>query len=294
MSLRLRQLQRHTSGWILSARPITERHLINTSFLFARRRTGSWTTTPGKPYNTMAAEQQTDANRSFLREHMAQYQGENYVEGWSKLWKNKAPDEQLPWDRGFPNPALEDTLVEKRAIIGGPLIEGASSEGNRNRKKALVPGCGSGYDVLLLASFGYDAYGLEYSDAALEVCKQEEARNRDKYPVRDPAIGRGKTTFVQGDFFKDDWLEKLGLQRNSFDLIYDYTVCTGVRPVLSIPPSPPPVVVLKTGFRDWKDQLLTVAWGFGLCSSSVHCNHLCVPNGPFGIPNFSLLRLVAT
>jgi hypothetical protein len=30
---------------------------------------------------------------------------------------------------------------------------------------------------------------------------------------------------VQGDFFKDTWLEKLQLPRNSFDLIYDYTVC---------------------------------------------------------------------
>lgn len=172
--------------------------------------------------------QQIDNNRSFLREHMAQFPGERYVEGWASLWKNKG-EERLPWDRGFPNPALEDTLAQKKSIIGGPLVESDEDEPGHNnsqgkRKRALVPGCGSGYDVLLLASFGYDAYGLEYSDAAVEVCKQEEARNGDKYPVRDPAIGGGKATFVQGDFFKDDWLDKLGLQRNSFDLIYDYTV----------------------------------------------------------------------
>ncbi|KKA21609.1 hypothetical protein T310_4396 [Rasamsonia emersonii CBS 393.64] len=176
-----------------------------------------------------AAAQQTDNNRSFLQEHMSRYPGDKYVEGWATLWKNKG-DEPLPWDRGCPNPALEDTLVQKRAFIGGPLLE---QDGQTRRKRALVPGCGSGYDVFLLASFGYDAYGLDLSHEAIEFCKQEEARNAaDKYPVRDPAVGRGKVTFVQGDFFKDDWLEKLGLQRNSFDLIYDYTFFCALQPSL--------------------------------------------------------------
>lgn len=147
---------------------------------------------------------------------LAQFKGDNYVDGWAELW-NKGDD--LPWDRGFPSPALEDTLTERRSTIGGPIDE------NKQRKKALVPGCGRGVDVLLLASFGYDAYGLEYSAAAVEVCKQEQAKNGDKYPVRDQGVGQGNVTFVQGDFFKDEWLEKLGLERNTFDLVYDYTVC---------------------------------------------------------------------
>ncbi|GFF22668.1 probable thiol methyltransferase 2 [Aspergillus lentulus] len=163
---------------------------------------------------------------SSIPEFIAKYK-ENYVEGWAELW-NKSGGKPLPFDRGFPNPALEDTLIEKRDIIGDPIGRGA--QGNTYRKKALVPGCGRGVDVLLLASFGYDAYGLEYSATAVEVCKEEQAKNGDKYPVRDAEIGQGKITFVQGDFFKDTWLEKLQLPRNSFDLIYDYTFFCALDP----------------------------------------------------------------
>lgn len=122
---------------------------------------------------------------SSIPEFIARYK-ENYVEGWAELW-DKSEGKPLPFDRGFPNPALEDTLIEKRDIIGDPI--GRDAQGNTYRKKALVPGCGRGVDVLLLASFGYDAYGLEYSATAVKVCKEEQAKNGDKYPVRDAEIG---------------------------------------------------------------------------------------------------------
>ncbi|KAJ5898896.1 hypothetical protein N7495_003640 [Penicillium taxi] len=149
-----------------------------------------------------------------MQDHMAQYTDENYVDGWAALW-DKGGD--LPSDEGFPNPALEDTLVQQQMTLGLPIV-------NVNRCKALVPGCGRGVDVLLLASFGYDAYGLEYSATAIEACKKEEAENYSWYQVRDQAVGRGKVTFVQGDFFDDAWLQEIGVSRNGFDLVYDYTV----------------------------------------------------------------------
>lgn len=155
---------------------------------------------------------------AIVRERLAKYHGDNYKDGWEELWSR---GDVLPWDRGFPNPALEDTLTQGRALLGKPV---ETTENGIRRKKALVPGCGRGVDVLLLASFGYDAYGLEYSAAAVEACKEEEAKSGDKYPVRDPEIGRGTVTFIQGDFFQDDWLEKIGVPRNSFHLVYDYTV----------------------------------------------------------------------
>lgn len=154
-----------------------------------------------------------------IHQILSQYQGDSYVNGWDELWKKC---DNLPWDRGSPNPALEDTLIERRSTIGEPLAQDA--QGNTYRRKALVPGCGRGVDVLLLASFGYDSYGLECSDGAVEACKQEQAKNGDKYPARDAKVGQGKIAFVHGDFFANDWLEKLGLSLNSFDLIYDYTV----------------------------------------------------------------------
>lgn len=169
--------------------------------------------------------------REALPGFLAQYEGKNHLEGWAELWRR---GDCLPWDRGFPNPALEDTLTQQQALLGGPLLEesaataaGAETSAQRpRRKKALVPGCGRGVDVLLLASFGYDAYGLEYSPGAVEACRQEEIRTRhgDEYPVRDEKIGRGMVTWIQGDFFSDDWLVGLKVPQNRFDLIYDYTV----------------------------------------------------------------------
>ncbi|GCB26386.1 probable thiol methyltransferase 2 [Aspergillus awamori] len=171
--------------------------------------------------STLTAAQQSVHNT------LAKYPGEKYVDGWAEIWNaNPSP----PWDKGAPNPALEDTLMQRRGTIGNALATDA--EGNRYRKKALVPGCGRGVDVLLLASFGYDAYGLEYSGAAVQACRQEEKESTTsaKYPVRDEEVGRGKVIFVQGDFFKDDWLEELGLGLNCFDLVYDYTFFCALSP----------------------------------------------------------------
>lgn len=161
----------------------------------------------------------TNIDPKDIQAHLAKYKGANYVDGWAALWDK---GDSLPWDRGFPNPALEDTLIQRRATIGGPIAQDA--QGQSYRRKALVPGCGRGVDVLLLASFGYDAYGLEYSATAVEACKKEEAENHSWYRVRDQSVGQGKVTFVQGDFFDDGWLQKIGVPLNGFDLIYDYTV----------------------------------------------------------------------
>ncbi|KAJ5206170.1 TPMT family [Penicillium cf. griseofulvum] len=160
-----------------------------------------------------------------IQAHLSQYKGDKYVDGWASLWDK---GDNLPWDRGFPNPALEDTLVKQRSTIGAPVATDA--QGQSYRRKALVPGCGRGVDVLLLASFGYDAYGLEYSAAAVEACKKEENNNANWYRVRDETVGAGKVTWIQGDFFDDAWLHKIGVPLNGFDIIYDYTFFCALEP----------------------------------------------------------------
>ena len=141
-------------------------------------------------------------------------------QGWSKLWD---AGDFLPWDRGTPNPALEDLLKDRGDLLGTPWTDGDHAGKTPRRKRALVPGCGRGYDVLLLASFGYDAYGLDISSSAVEKCK-EFARDHEKdYPPRDPKHGAGRAAFLTGDFFKDDWLEEVDGGR-TFEILYDYTV----------------------------------------------------------------------
>lgn len=137
---------------------------------------------------------------------------------WSELWDK---GDFLPWDRGLPNPALVDVLTERQDLMGTCIKDTVG--GKKERKKALVPGCGRGYDVLLLASFGYDAYGLEVSEKVVELCVGEKETNGHKYPIFNEASGPGSATFIIGDFFGDDWTKNIqgGAE---FDLIYDYTV----------------------------------------------------------------------
>lgn len=156
--------------------------------------------------------------RARLQNHFKGYQGEQYGEGWENLW---AKGDFLPWDKGGPNPALIDTLNEQQEIIGNAMVE---MDGKLRRKRALVPGCGRGVDVLLLKSFGYAAIGLEYSETAVRACHKYEEEHGSEYQTRDASLGEGSARFVVGDFFQDDWLERLSGSENKFDLIYDYTV----------------------------------------------------------------------
>ena len=156
-------------------------------------------------------------DRARLLAHFAVDTAE-HKDRWADLWDR---GDFLPFDRGTANPALEDVLADRQDLIGGCYVTDA--HGRRRRRKALVPGCGRGYDVLLLASFGYDCYGLEISDSAVRMCRREQEVNGHKYPVREASQGAGKVTFLVGDFFGDSWASHVD-GGPTFELIYDYTV----------------------------------------------------------------------
>ena len=158
--------------------------------------------------------------RAALKNHFTQYQGSNYAEGWAKLWQT---GDFLPWDRMSPSPALADTLLNHADVVGHALVQ--EDDGQKRRKRALVPGCGRGVDVLLLESFGYDAVGLEYAEDALKACEEYASEHANDHPAQNPEVGKGSRKFVRGDFYKDDWLVAAGIGKDGkFDLIYDYTV----------------------------------------------------------------------
>jgi len=162
--------------------------------------------------------------RAALKSHFKDYQGEKYGEGWDKLWSN---GNLLPWDRLAPSPALVEVLATRHDVIGKAIIE---VDGKPQRKKALVPGCGRGVDVMLLESFGYDAVGLEISKTAVEAAVKYGEENAEQFPVRDEQIGKGTKKFVYGDFYKSDWLKSAGMEGQKFDLIYDYTFFCAMNP----------------------------------------------------------------
>lgn len=154
----------------------------------------------------------------------------------------------IPWDRGFANPALIDYLAHQTSpplsdqpnptpgapqvgtIDGTPPLLPSPLKEDGTRRKALVPGCGRGYDVALLASWGYDAYGLEVSVHAQEKAEAflksiEKGAVDGEYAVNDERVGQGVMKCLLGDYFEDGWVKAIGASvEGGFDVIYDNTV----------------------------------------------------------------------
>ncbi|CAL3967215.1 unnamed protein product [Diplocarpon coronariae] len=176
----------------------------------------------------------TDA-RARLLSHFAGARGSAaHGTKWDELWIEGF----LPWDNGSPNPALEDLLSQRDGLVpvaSAQIQSRLQSQGQRRgkeKKKALVPGCGRGYDVLLLSAFGYDAYGLEFSAKALEEARILEGgmAGREGYATRE-GVEKGAITWLTGDFFEDGFLE--GVEGDAkFDLIYDYTFLSALPPAM--------------------------------------------------------------
>lgn len=145
---------------------------------------------------------------------------------WAALWD---AGDFLPWDQGIPNPALVHVMENRQDLIGASVFIQDDEKGERRRKRALVPGCGRGYDVLLLSSLGYDAYGLEVSAKAVEEANTWAEEHLADYPVRDQAAGPGTARFIIGDFFSNEWIARMD-PVDKFEFIYDYTVSGFSRP----------------------------------------------------------------
>ena len=113
---------------------------------------------------------------------------------WEKAWE----EGRTPWDAGASPPALVG-LVESGTLPNG---------------RALVPGAGSGYDVLTLAREDRDVTGLELSPVAL--ARFEELRDEAGVP-------RARARIACVDFF--DYRPG-----HRFDLIWDYTFLCAIEP----------------------------------------------------------------
>jgi methyl halide transferase len=115
---------------------------------------------------------------------------------WSAIWDAglKIGD---AFDTGTPSPCLLDQ-IKKGSVPAG---------------RALVPGCGRGYDVYALASPDRIAVGVELSAGAVA------AAQAFQYPCTTPENAQ----FKQGNFFELDPQDK-------YDFIYDYTFLCALDP----------------------------------------------------------------
>lgn len=115
-------------------------------------------------------------------------------------WESAWSEGRTGWDAGASAPALEEHLA------------GMERPGPKSR--ALVPGCGSGYDVFALARAGFKAHGVDIAPTAaqrFEMLRQQEH------------LGPAQAMIHTGNFFEAE-----GLGR--FDVIFDYTFLCAIEP----------------------------------------------------------------
>ncbi len=113
---------------------------------------------------------------------------------WEKAWQNNV----TPWETNKHSPPLEELF--NKNILDFKFVP-------NNNYTALVPGCGSGHDCLLLSKLGFsNVIGCDLSETAVQLCS--------KLIIDNPEY-KGKVDFIPCDFFQTDKLPK-------FDFIFDY------------------------------------------------------------------------
>lgn len=119
-------------------------------------------------------------------------------EYWNRVYV-EAGEEPPGWDLGGPNPEL----VWQLGNAVPKIVPG----------RVLVPGCGQGHDVVLLAAMGFDVVGVDVAPVAVERARQALEQ-----------LGLGGEVRL-ADFFG------LGdVEAGSFDYVYEYTCFCAIHP----------------------------------------------------------------
>ena len=142
-----------------------------------------------------------DDARAAMRATMRAAGGAATAAGWAALWQNK----MMTWDLGEPTAVL---LAEVEAEMAAGRLPSAPA------CTALVPGCGSAYDVSALAERGLKAVvGVDFAPEAIE-------------KARTVCGDAANVRLVCADFFAPHD----ALPDASFDFVFDYTMFCAITP----------------------------------------------------------------
>ncbi|KAG5353067.1 hypothetical protein C0989_010690 [Termitomyces sp. Mn162] len=148
-------------------------------------------------------------------------------------------DEPSTWDNAW----LANITPWATDDVQPPLREVVES-GDINfprQGRALVPGCGMGYDAIYLASvLNLKALGMDISETAIGRAQA----NLASVTIPPP----GEVSFEVGDFFKLKPEEK-------FDVIYDYTFFVAIPPQRRVEWGQQMISLIKSG-----GYLITLVW----------------------------------
>ena len=118
------------------------------------------------------------------------------------FWQQRFVSGQIPWDRGSAHPQLQQWLEQ------GDIKPGLS---------LLVPGCGRGHELILLAQAGIQVLGLDYAPAAVALAQAQLA-----------AAGLGEGSLGSGRVEQADVLE--WQPAVPLDAIYEQTCLCALHP----------------------------------------------------------------
>ena len=85
-----------------------------------------------------------------------------------KDWDKAYREGETPWNKGSASPAIAEWL-QKKSLKG----------------KGLVPGCGLGHDVRLLASYNNQVTGIDISQTAISKAREIDVVNNESYKAAD-------------------------------------------------------------------------------------------------------------
>ncbi|GBE79312.1 S-adenosyl-L-methionine-dependent methyltransferase [Sparassis latifolia] len=121
--------------------------------------------------------------------------------GWDKAWQENV----TPWDAGQPQPAL-------RQLVESKILDLPTSG------RALIPGCGRGYDAMLIATnLGLDTLAVDISPTAVAAAKAA-------------VEGSNLPSSVKVTIELDDFFALASSAPKQFDLVYDYTFFVAILP----------------------------------------------------------------
>lgn len=105
----------------------------------------------------------------------------------AQFWNHRYREQKLPWDYGGVPPDLESFLRKQP----------------HTNANVLIPGCGSGYEIVAFREAGYKVHAIELSEAAIIHANA--------------IIGHDSQCIRQGDFFSLDF------PAGHFDIVYERT-----------------------------------------------------------------------
>ena len=127
---------------------------------------------------------------------------ESYTVNDSEYWSYRYQQNKDGWELGVAAPPLVK-FFQSSAMLAAPA-------------RVVVPGCGRGHEVLLLAEMGHDAVGVDFAETAIIAGRQ--AASQRQLP---------NASFLQKDFFawalQPEW-------QGSFDVAVEHTCYCAIDP----------------------------------------------------------------